>query len=56
MAQWRSQVQIERSCAEHFMMVDAIAARDAAKLVHLLTIHIRQPDQDGPPDQTTGLS
>jgi DNA-binding GntR family transcriptional regulator len=55
-AQWRSQVQIERSCAEHFMMVDALAARDAAKLMHLLTIHIRQPDQYDSSDQTIGLS
>jgi DNA-binding GntR family transcriptional regulator len=55
-AQWRSQAQIERSSAEHFMMVEALAARDAAKLVHLLTIHIRRPDQDGSPDQPIGLS
>ena len=55
-AQWRSQAQIERSSAEHFMMVEALAARDAARLVHLLTIHIRRPDEAGSPAQTIGLS
>ena len=47
-AQWRSQARIERSSAEHFMMVEALAARDVAKLVHLVTIHIRQPEDGSP--------
>ena len=45
-AQWRSQARIERSCDEHFMMIDALAARDVARLAHLVTIHIRQPEDD----------
>jgi DNA-binding GntR family transcriptional regulator len=48
MAQWRSQARIERSSAEHFMMVEALAARDVARLVHLVTIHIRQPEDGSP--------
>lgn len=45
-AQWRSQARIERSCQEHFMMIDALAARDIARLKHLVAIHIRQPEDE----------
>lgn len=45
-AQWRSQARIERSCEEHFLMIDALAARDIARLKHLVAIHIRQPEDD----------
>jgi len=45
-AQWRSQARIERSCAEHFLMIEALGARDASRLAHLIAVHIRQPDDD----------
>ena len=45
-AQWRSQARIERSCEEHFLMIDALAACDIARLKHLVAIHIRQPEDD----------
>jgi DNA-binding GntR family transcriptional regulator len=45
-AQWRSQARIERSCEEHFMMIEALSARDIARLTHLIAIHIRQPEDD----------
>ena len=45
-AQWRSQARIERSCEEHFLMIDALVARDIARLKHLVAIHIRQPEDD----------
>jgi DNA-binding GntR family transcriptional regulator len=45
-AQWRSQARIERSCEEHFMMIEALSARDIARLKHLIAIHIRQPEDD----------
>lgn len=43
--QWRSQARIERSAEEHFQMVDALGARDAALLRHLIALHIEQPDE-----------
>jgi DNA-binding GntR family transcriptional regulator len=42
--QWRSQDRIERSCQEHFQIVEALARRDAAKLKALIARHIRQPE------------
>lgn len=42
--QWWTQARIERSAEEHFQIVDAIAARDAAELTRLIGLHILQPD------------
>ena len=43
--QWRSQARIEQSCREHGLMIDALAARDAAGLAKLVALHIRQPEE-----------
>jgi DNA-binding GntR family transcriptional regulator len=40
--QWKTRARIEQSGREHFMMIDALAARDAAELRRVLTAHIRQ--------------
>lgn len=42
--QWHNQARIEQSSSEHFAMVEALAARDAARLKALLSAHIRQPE------------
>lgn len=41
--QWRTRARVELSAREHHAMVDALAARDAARLKQILTLHIRQP-------------
>ncbi len=41
--QWHSQARIEQSAAEHFAMVEALAAGDAPRLKALLADHILQP-------------
>lgn len=41
--QWHNQARIEQSSAEHFAMVEALAAGDAPRLKALLAAHIRQP-------------
>lgn len=41
--QWHNQARIEQSAAEHFAMVEALAAGDAPRLKALLADHIRQP-------------
>jgi DNA-binding GntR family transcriptional regulator len=43
--QWRSQARIEQSSREHVSIVDALAARDAARLAELIAVHIRQPER-----------
>ena len=52
--QWRSQARIEQSCKEHFLIVDALADRDVARLKDLLTLHIRQPETEKPEDARAG--
>jgi DNA-binding GntR family transcriptional regulator len=47
--QWRSQARIEQSCREHGLMIDALAARDAAGLAKLVALHIRQPEEGAAP-------
>lgn len=42
-SQWRTRARIDQSAAEHHQIVDAIAARDAAELRRLITLHIGQP-------------
>jgi DNA-binding GntR family transcriptional regulator len=41
-AQWHSQARIEQSAREHARMIDALAARDVARLKALVAAHIRQ--------------
>jgi DNA-binding GntR family transcriptional regulator len=43
--QWRTRARIEQSAREHHAIVDALAARDAARLKELLALHIRQPNE-----------
>jgi DNA-binding GntR family transcriptional regulator len=43
--QWRSQARIDQSCREHSLIVDALAARDIARLAELIAVHIRQPQR-----------
>jgi len=40
--QWKTRARVEQSSREHFLMVDAIAARDAAALKRLIRAHILQ--------------
>jgi len=40
--QWKTRARIEQSGREHFMMIDALEARDAEALRRVLTAHIRQ--------------
>ncbi|QRM34270.1 GntR family transcriptional regulator [Microvirga sp. VF16] len=40
--QWKTRARIEQSGREHFMMIDALEARDATALRRVLTAHIRQ--------------
>ncbi|MBZ6077201.1 GntR family transcriptional regulator [Microvirga puerhi] len=40
--QWKTRARIEQSGREHFMMIDALAARDAVALRRVLAAHIRQ--------------
>jgi DNA-binding GntR family transcriptional regulator len=40
--QWKTRARIEQSSHEHFLMVDALAARDLAGLKTLIRAHIRQ--------------
>jgi DNA-binding GntR family transcriptional regulator len=40
--QWKTRARIEQSGREHFMMIDALEARDAAALRRILAAHIRQ--------------
>ncbi len=45
--QWKTRARIEQSSREHFLMVDAIAARDADGLKRLIRAHILQvPERD----------
>jgi DNA-binding GntR family transcriptional regulator len=47
LTQWRSHARIERSAREHFLMVEAIEARDAARLKRLIAAHVRQGEGEG---------
>lgn len=40
--QWKTRARIEQSSQEHFQMVDALAARDLARLKALIRAHILQ--------------
>lgn len=40
--QWKTRARIEQSGREHFMMIDALEARDAEALRRVLAAHIRQ--------------
>ena len=44
-----SQARIEQSCREHGLMIDALAARDAAGLAKLVALHIRQLEEGAVP-------
>ena len=47
--QWLSQARIEQSGREHGLMIDALAARDAAGLAKLVALHIRQLEEGAVP-------
>jgi DNA-binding GntR family transcriptional regulator len=51
--QWRTRARIELSAREHHAMVEAIAARDAARLRELIAVHIRQPATPAMADRKT---
>ena len=40
--QWKTRARVEQSAREHFLMIDAIAARDADALKRIIRTHIRQ--------------
>ncbi|HEV2674991.1 MAG TPA: GntR family transcriptional regulator [Aliidongia sp.] len=40
--QWKTRARIEQSSREHFLMIDAVEARDTAGLKALIRAHIRQ--------------
>ena len=40
--QWKTRARIEQSAQEHFLMVDALAARDLPRLKTLIRVHILQ--------------
>ncbi|GGF38432.1 GntR family transcriptional regulator [Aliidongia dinghuensis] len=40
--QWKTRARVEQSAREHFLMIDAIAARDADALKRIIRAHIRQ--------------
>ncbi len=42
--QWKTRARIEQSGREHFMMVDALAARDADLLRSVIAAHIQQSE------------
>jgi DNA-binding GntR family transcriptional regulator len=42
--QWKTRARIEQSGREHFLMIDALKARDAAELRRIITAHIRQSE------------
>jgi DNA-binding GntR family transcriptional regulator len=44
--QWKTRARIEQSGREHFMMIDALEAGDAALLRRIVTAHIRQTGTD----------
>jgi DNA-binding GntR family transcriptional regulator len=44
--QWKTRARIEQSGREHFLMIDALKARDAAALRRILTAHIRQSEAE----------
>jgi DNA-binding GntR family transcriptional regulator len=41
--QWSTRARVEQSSREHHRMVDALRARDRARLKELIALHIRQP-------------
>ncbi|OCP35616.1 GntR family transcriptional regulator [Ensifer sp. LC163] len=47
-SQWRTRARVERSAREHHMMVDALEARDIARLKRLIEAHIRQTGDVAP--------
>jgi DNA-binding GntR family transcriptional regulator len=44
--QWKTRARIEQSGREHFMMIDALEAGDAALLRRIITAHIRQSEAE----------
>lgn len=42
--QWRTRARVEQSSREHHAMVEALSARDAARLKEVIALHIRQPE------------
>jgi DNA-binding GntR family transcriptional regulator len=57
--QWKTRARIEQSGREHFLMIDALEARDAAALRRILTAHIRQTGSEDtsevqPPKRKSG--
>lgn len=57
--QWKTRARIEQSGREHFLMIDALKARDAAALRRILTAHIRQSEAEDasqiqPPQRKSG--
>jgi DNA-binding GntR family transcriptional regulator len=44
--QWKTHARIEQSGREHFLMIDALEARDAAALRRIITAHIRQSEAE----------
>ena len=43
-SQWKTRARIEQSSREHLAMVEALAARDAARLRQIIALHILQPE------------
>jgi DNA-binding GntR family transcriptional regulator len=43
-SQWRTRARIEQSAREHYQMVGAVRARNAAKLKRVIAVHIRQSE------------
>jgi DNA-binding GntR family transcriptional regulator len=46
--QWKTRARIEQSGREHFQMIEALKARDAARLRRVLAAHIRQSETNEP--------
>jgi DNA-binding GntR family transcriptional regulator len=52
--QWRTRARVEQSAREHHAIVEALAARDAARLKRVLALHIRQPEAGAADHQEPG--